>query len=317
MRNDHEFTVSVSVVANKGEIDDTLDNITPLRYIENSKNTHLYLYIPNVESYDQSIMLGENVNLTSNDVIKLSDKGWTPMTADVTVEPTFNGEKDNAPDLIYVVSGNEENVENNIFTPTKDGDYTFNYTIKNRRTNEEITSVSKANQKCTNLEDNSTEKKFIVHVSSGSITIGKILDTKDLNVDKFDGTPIFTFKVEKIDGGNVVKTYYKTVELKEINGVWETDAVTIDGLEKGTYKVTELPSMRYKFAGVKVNNSGTGKEEDGQTVKLDIDAPEATYEYTNEVKDTKYDSDNGYLVNKVIKKDDGSYSMVKNQSSER
>lgn len=317
LRNDHEFTVSVSVVANKGEIDDTLDNITPLRYIENSKNTHLYLYIPNVESYDQSIMLGENVNLTSNDVIKLSDKGWTPMTADVTVEPTFNGEKDNAPDLIYVVSGNEENVENNIFTPTKDGDYTFNYTIKNRRTNEEITSVSKANQKCTNLEDNSTEKKFIVHVSSGSITIGKILDTKDLNVDKFDGTPIFTFKVEKIDGGNVVKTYYKTVELKEINGVWETDAVTIDGLEKGTYKVTELPSMRYKFAGVKVNNSGTGKEEDGQTVKLDIDAPEATYEYTNEVKDTKYDSDNGYLVNKVIKKDDGSYSMVKNQSSER
>ena len=104
-----------------------------------------------------------------------------------------------------------------------------------------------------------------------------------------------------MNGNEVEKSYFKTIKLVKDGDVWKLpDEIKITGLEKGTYKVTELPSMRYKFAGVKVNN-GTGNEEDGQTVTLSINDPDATYVYTNEVKDTKYDSDNGYLVNKVIK----------------
>ena len=120
-----------------------------------------------------------------------------------------------------------------------------------------------------------------------------------------------------MNGNNVEKSYFKTIKLVKDGDVWKLpDKIKITGLEKGTYKVTELPSMRYKFAGVKVNSDSV-KNVDGQTVTLNINDPDATYVYTNEVKDTKYDSDNGYLVNKVIKNGDGSYSMVKDPSSER
>lgn len=318
--SDKEYEVDVKVTPKYDAINNEYDNLDIINYTK-SENTKLYLYIPYINSYDKQIMLGDSVTF-DNTVINLSE--WKSLTDEgKDVVPTYNGIKNNAPELKYSVSG--EDVSNNKFKPSKEGNYNFKYTVTNSRSDYLITDVSKYKENCdsvvgdTDTNYDVSNNNVIVHVKDGEIIIDKILNTESgkLQVDESDGTPIFTFQIDKMNGDDVEKSYFKTIKLVKVDGVWKLpEEVKITGLEKGTYKVTELPSMRYKFANVKVN-SGTGNEQDGQTVTLDIYAPEATYEYTNEVKDTKYDSDNGYLVNKVIKNDDGSYSMVNHQSSER
>lgn len=313
-KNDHNYSIKLNVKPNLDPINN--DNIIVDEY-NADENRNLYLYRPNIVSIDQKIMLGEDSHLDNNSVISLNS--WVALSeAGQSVSPTYNGEKNEAPVLVYNVQGN--GITNNIFIPSEAGNYEFTYTVKNDRSKIEITDVSKFKEECEyNPDDKSAKNRIIVHVVDGEIIINKILNTESgkLQVDESDGTPIFTFQIDKMNGNEVEKSYFKTIKLVKDGDVWKLpDEIKITGLEKGTYKVTELPSMRYKFAGVKVNN-GTGNEEDGQTVTLSINDPDATYVYTNEVKDTKYDSDNGYLVNKVIKNEDGSYSMVKDQSSER
>lgn len=318
--SDKEYEVDVKVTPKYDAINNDYDNLDINNYTK-SENTKLYLYIPYIDSHDKQIMLGDSVTF-NNEMINLTE--WKSLTDEgKDVVPTYDGIKNNDPKLKYSVSG--EDVSNNTFIPSKEGNYNFKYTVTNSRSDHLITDVSKYKENCDSVvDDNDTNydvsnNNVIVHVKDGEIIIDKILNTESgkLQVDESDGTPIFTFQIDKMNGDDVEKSYFKTIKLVKDDGVWKLpEEVKITGLEKGTYKVTELPSMRYKFAGVKVN-SGTGKEEDGQTVTLNINDPDATYVYTNEVKDTKYDSDNGYLVNKVIKNEDGSYSMVKDQSSER
>ncbi|QUN11527.1 VWA domain-containing protein [Clostridium sp. C1] len=317
--SDKDYEVDVKVTPKYDAINNDYDNLDINKYTK-SENTKLYLYIPYIDSHDNQIMLGDSVTF-NNEMINLTE--WKSLTDEgKDVVPTYNGIKNNAPELKYSVSG--EDVSNNTFKPSKEGNYNFKYTVTNSRSDYLITDVSKYKENCdsvvgdTDTNYDVSNNNVIVHVKDGEIIIDKILNTESgkLQVDESDGTPIFTFQIDKMNGDDVEKSYFKTIKLVKDDGVWKLpEEVKITGLEKGTYKVTELPSMRYKFANVKVN-SGTGNEQDGQTVTLDIDAPEAIYVYTNEVKDTKYDSDNGYLVNKVIKNDDDSYSMVKDQSSE-
>lgn len=319
--NDKVYNIEVSVTSKNEPIDNQYDNVNFNNFTD-SKDTKLYLYVPYIESNDQKIMLGEAV-IFNDDAIKLTE--WKALNEEGSqVKPTYNGIVEDDPVLSYSVSG--AGITNNTFEPSKEGDYDFTYTVINSRSNHLITDVSKFKENCIYVvsdqdsEYANSNNNVRVHVKSGEITINKILDTTtigSLEVDESDGTPIFTFKIDKMNGDNVEKSYFKTVALvKNEDGVWElSNQVKIEGLEKGTYKVTELSSMRYEFTNVKVNN-GTPTEHDGQTVNLNLNNLSANYQYTNKVKDTKYDSDNGYLVNKVIKNEDGSYSMVKDQSSE-
>lgn len=318
--SDKDYEVDVKVTPKYDAINNDYDNLDINNYTK-SENTKLYLYIPYIDSHDKQIMLGDSVTF-NNEMINLTE--WKSLTDEgMDVVPTYEGIKNDAPELKYSVSG--EDVNNNTFKPSKEGNYNFKYTVTNSRSDHLITDVSKYRENCDSVNSDNdsnydvSNNNVIVHVKDGEIIINKILNTESgkLQVDESDGTPIFTFQIDKMNGNNIEKSFFKTIELVKDGDVWNLpDEIKITGLEKGTYKVTELPSMRYRFAGVKVN-SGTDMEEDGQTVTLNINDPDATYVYTNEVKDTKYDSDNGYLVNKVIKNDDGSYSMVKYQSSER
>lgn len=318
--SDKEYEVDVKVTPKYDAINNDYDNLDINNYTK-SENTKLYLYIPYIDSHDKQIMLGDSVTF-NNEMINLTE--WKSLTDEgKDVVPTYNGIKNNDPVLKYSVSG--EDVSNNTFKPSKEGNYNFMYTVTNSRSDHLITDVSKYKENCDSVADDTdtnydvSNNNVIVHVKDGEIIIDKILNTESgkLQVDESDGTPIFTFQIDKMNGNNVEKSYFKTIKLVKDGDVWKLpDKIKITGLEKGTYKVTELPSMRYKFAGVKVNSDSV-KNVDGQTVTLNINDPDATYVYTNEVKDTKYDSDNGYLVNKVIKNGDGSYSMVKDPSSER
>ena len=318
--SDKEYEVDVNVTPKYDAINNDYDNLDINNYTK-SENTKLYLYIPYIDSHDKQIMLGDSVTF-NNEMINLTE--WKSLTDEgKDVVPTYNGIKNNDPVLKYSVSG--EDVSNNTFKPSKEGNYNFMYTVTNSRSDHLITDVSKYKENCDSVADDTdtnydvSNNNVIVHVKDGEIIIDKILNTESgkLQVDESDGTPIFTFQIDKMNGNNVEKSYFKTIKLVKDGDVWKLpDKIKITGLEKGTYKVTELPSMRYKFAGVKVNSDSV-KNVDGQTVTLNINDPDATYVYTNEVKDTKYDSDNGYLVNKVIKNGDGSYSMVKDPSSER
>lgn len=302
---DHKYTISVNVKPSEDAIDDDLDNITIDEYQTQNDNKILYLYVPHIETNDKKVMVDTKVDFNNDEIINLA--GWYSKTKDNLPDPSYNGKFNDAPNLNYTIkgpvtnSGSEyPNIET--FTPTKDGKYIFEYIVNNARNSDEmidITDVSQHQNSC-NIEPSCGKddgNMFAIHVISGKITVIKTIDESELKVNSTDGDPIFTFKLEKING-KLVNTIYKTIKVNETNGQW-TAQFDFDSLGEGTYKVTELETMRYEQ--ISVTNEGQAT--------IDVTHLDHTIEFTNIVKSDDYFTDNDIVVNKFVIGDDGQMTV--------
>lgn len=304
---DHKYTISVNVRPSEDAIDDDLDNITIDEYQTQNDNKTLYLYVPHIKTIDKKVMVDTEVDLDDDEIIKLM--GWNSKTEDDNLpQPSYNGEFNKEPDLNYTIkgpvtnSGSEyPNIET--FTPTKDGKYIFEYIVENARNSGDlidITDVSQHQNSC-NIEPpcyKEDDNMFAIHVISGKITVIKNIDETDLEVNPTDGDPIFTFKLEKIANGKPVNTIYKTIKVNETNGQW-TAQFDFDSLGEGTYKVTELETMRYEQ--ISVTNNGQ--------VAINVENLDHKILFTNIVKSDDYFTDNDIVVNKFVIGDDGQITV--------
>lgn len=307
--NDHNYTISVNVKPSEEAIDDDLDKITIDEYQTQNHNKTLYLYVPHIETNDKKVMVDTKVDFNNDEIINLA--GWYSKTKDDNLpDPSYNGKLNDAPNLNYTIkgpvtnSGSEyPNIET--FTPTKDGKYIFEYIVNNARNSDEmidITDVSQHQNSC-NIEPSCGKddgNMFAIHVISGKITVIKNINESELEVNPTDGDPIFTFKLEKIANGKPVNTIYKTIKVNETNGQW-TAQFDFDSLGEGTYKVTELETMRYEQ--ISVTNNGQ--------VTIDVEHLDHEIEFTNKVKSDDYFTDNDIVVNKFVIGDDGQMTVEK------
>ena len=307
--NDHNYTISVNVKPSEEAIDDDLDKITIDEYQTQNHNKTLYLYVPHIETNDKKVMVDTKVDFNNDEIINLA--GWYSKTKDDNLpDPSYNGKLNDAPNLNYTIkgpvtnSGSEyPNIET--FTPTKDGKYIFEYIVNNARNSDEmidITDVSQHQNSC-NIEPSCGKddgNMFAIHVISGKITVIKNINESELEVNPTDGDPIFTFKLEKIANGKPVNTIYKTIKVNETNGQW-TAQFDFDSLGEGTYKVTELETMRYEQ--ISVTNNGQ--------VTIDVEHLDYEIEFTNKVKSDDYFTDNDIVVNKFVIGDDGQMTVEK------
>lgn len=98
------------------------------------------------------------------------------------------------------------------------------------------------------------DSSYIINVIAGSINITKAID--DVNPD-LEGDAIFTFKIEKLNGGNVEKTYYRTIRMNESGSA---DAEVLIGLAKGNYRVTEMSTQKYSLQSIALTDRGIAGE---------------------------------------------------------
>lgn len=98
------------------------------------------------------------------------------------------------------------------------------------------------------------DSSYIINVIAGSINITKTIN--DINPD-LEGDAIFTFKIEKLNGGNVEETYYRTIRMNESGSA---NAEVLTGLAKGTYRVTEMSTQKYSLQSIALTDRGIAGE---------------------------------------------------------
>lgn len=122
---------------------------------------------------------------------------------------------------------------------------------------------------------------YTVNVTKGTITV-----TKNINKSQTwlpHGDPIFTFKLERMDGGKVVETKYGSVRFS--NADTATQSIGFAGLKKGTYVVTELDALRYTPQTKSVN------------ITIGSSNPNGTATFNNNKITDKYFSHTDVVVN--------------------
>ncbi|BFK22480.1 hypothetical protein F300043A5_07750 [Massilimicrobiota timonensis] len=168
----------------------------------------------------------------------------------------------------------------------------------------------------------STQSKYgvyVVDVVSGSITINKNIDGNIADPNT-QGDSIFTFLVEgeTVSGKKIHE--YKVIRF-DTNDI---QSFTIDGLEKGTYTITELDSIRYDLESLVIDDSTNvvfatvDKQVTfyvGQTSGTDkttnINATNGEATYTNKLINDESIGDTDVVTNSFEVRDDGSVIIKK------
>ena len=104
-------------------------------------------------------------------------------------------------------------------------------------------------------QESKTEKNdYTVQVVRGSIRITKELNTSDAWFP--NGDPIFTFKLERLEGGKVKETDYRTVRFTRADEQGGVLTLTADfeNLKKGEYRITEVSSLLHHVKTVSVSS---------------------------------------------------------------
>ena len=327
---------------------------TDIEPVIKNGSSNLYVFKPNITFKDQMVFLGDKVDLTKTIIDDPEDPARN-MTWECGLQDEEEKKKaeelmllrGSAPKLTYgwVATGSMVGADLSEYEPKVDTSFTVtvarshagvstpdtditDYTIKknDKPIRHDLDCISPGNIP-ENPEDR-TGIDFVIHVVGGKIDITKVIDRKSLNTNH--GDPIFTFKIERIDGDNVLETFYRTVRFDEeegstgliakikevVTGQVIRNAETLDRLPRGTYRVTELDSMRYQVTDDSVETDTTCTSEvKEKSVIFNIGTPESSDKHSWEAKyghanfvndkinDTSY-SDTDVVVNKY--KFDGS-----------
>lgn len=287
------FTVTVNVTNKAGQNASTTDEYEQKNnVVKDAKTANLYVFVPTLNTDDTEIFLGESTDL--DDRISVEDN-WNCTDSSLTGDKlnTIKNTLTDKPTLTYTYTPSD-NVTNGNYKPTTKGKYEFDVTVKNGTV--DITDFSKFNHVDSN-NPNCTKNHFFVVVKDGSITINKTISNDHL-IDESKGNPIFTYKIEKkLDNGEYKLVGYKYISMEQSGDDWiQKDSINLSGLEKGTYKITELSNLRYEK--VKVQVDGSDYNNPILRVTIDSDSPGHTIDYTNKVKSTSYESDGSGLINK-------------------
>ncbi|TCL60835.1 Cna B-type domain-containing protein [Allofournierella massiliensis] len=154
---------------------------------------------------------------------------------------------------------------------------------------------------------------------TGKLKIFKDIDDKVLG----GGKDVFNFRIDKMDGATVEKTWYMHVDGKGyayVNGTEQSDAEKFIELPAGDYTVTELDNINYTFKDVSATkdgqNTGTvNKENHSITVKVgDDEITQVTF--TNTPEPTNVPSDGSAVINGMQKNDDNKFTLTFEQKKE-
>lgn len=300
--------VSVEITPINNPVHDSIDNIITEEYTSNSKDAYLYVLVPQIESNDKAIFLGETVDALKSQVV---EKDWI-LKDESGMNATLVGQK---PNIDFEIT-DKDNKNISKFTPNASGEYEFTYKLT--ANDQDITQYAvkthktKLTSKCG---ENCDKNHFFIVVKSGIITINKHIDKCiDLNGQ---GDPIFTFKLEGVTSSGKTISEIKTLRFNPNN---QTLSLKFENLEKGSYTVTELDVMRYKLDGVIIDSSTNckttivgnsvtfeiGKDKNNEDSAVAIDGS-ATF--NNSLKVENQFSDNGIVTNSFTVDEDGNVTI--------
>ena len=179
---------------------------------------------------------------------------------------------------------------------------------------------------CTDVKHNNCYKQssdeenhdFTIHVVAGEIDITKILKNANDGNNTPEGDPIFTFKIEKLGTGNAVdEIWYRTIRFDEKNlsaNEAQKNAELLNGLEKGTYRITELTTQKYSLVSLEgeiKEKTESSSESQNDTITFTIgDAIGVTESkfartiqvcFTNEKTGPSTNTDTDVVVNRFVK----------------
>lgn len=145
------------------------------------------------------------------------------------------------------------------YKPSMDSDFNVRVKIGDKDITERSQVISAklngseiSHDNCINNSSDDDDHDFTIHVIAGEIGITKVI--ADYAAKATDGDPVFTFKIEKMDGEDAGKIFYRTVRFNGNQGTREAEVLS--GLAKGSYKVTELSALKYEFVNV-VDGNGS------------------------------------------------------------
>lgn len=207
----------------------------------------IYVYKPVLTVEDQTIFLGEKINL--DDSVKKVE--WVNSKVNA-VKPTGK-----APTLEYDYV-------------SKDGtlvrDSEGNYSVI---TDTDLTMIVKNGNKV--ITDHSTINNagqhqgidLKVQVVKGELTITKTIDAQYTHNDTLKANQTFVFKIDVRNekDGDIIDSYYQTLSFSANEGL-VSKSITIKGLQKGYYTISEVSDWSWKYTenvlGRKDNYAGNG-----------------------------------------------------------
>ena len=295
--------VCVTITPINKPIHDDYDKISidPNKVIE--KKSYIYVYIPMVESKDKDLFLGENIDSLSQ-LVEIT--GWKIRNTNQYSDNALN--LTSVPTSVQVIV-KQNNTELSAFNPTEKGQTEFTYTL----TNNGFDLTSFAEKKHNTDQD----AHFFVNVYEGSIQIEKILDSKTDN--ETQGDQIFIFHIYGTNIADESISEYIPVRFTANDNNTKLVA-NITGLKKGSYKIEELSTIRYKLDAISDNIAdvypaditekdnivtcyiGYTSASDDTT---DVNKRNVKLEYTNNMVNDKDLSDTDVLTNTFKVTNDG------------
>lgn len=154
-----------------------------------------------------------------------------------------------------------------------------------------------------------------VNVIDGKIMITKTIDKSTNNGTQ--GDPIFTFKIEGITASGKAYLEYRTVRFSNVG----EQTVTLNGLEKGVYTITELDTMRYKLLDITVDGSAPVAKTDSNAKvaigytgmdneKTNLNAIQGNVVFKNSLENDKFISDTDVVTNKFSVDENGKVTIT-------
>lgn len=124
--------------------------------------------------------------------------------------------------------------------------------------------------------------EVVNEIKRGNLEIVKYVD----KVDTSKGDAVFTFRIERLgDGDQVLGTWYRTLRFTE-SGENLSDKVIMTDLPVGSYRVTELETLRYEA-------EGNVYVKDAEVAELKT----SSVAFRNKLVNEKFDSDTDMIVN--------------------
>lgn len=194
------------------------------------KDSKINVFTPTIAIEDSSIFLGEATNLNNN--IKnvswscLDKKAPKPVEAEPILTYTYTSKGT----TIFLPEA---------YRPSETNRYTaqvFNGIV-------DITDRSVKTKKTAHNDGD-----FQVQVITGELVIEKEIDKQSSSNETINAEQSFRFKIEVRDekDGAVRATYYQSIQFSANEGVTKT-AITLQGLRKGYYTVSEVSSWSWLF----------------------------------------------------------------------
>lgn len=292
-----DYTVSIKVEPKFINCDNNTH--TSVKTLTKTITPTLHILKPQITVNDSTIAYGTNTNLNVNNIDEIiwsecsNLDGHKKTTSDVVsglTEPTYRIE------VNALENGNNLNKENDeyIFTPQKALDGKFELRVYNGNNN--ITN------NVTIKNGTAQKNEFTVKVVSGELVINKeILDNV---TSSSDGDPIFTFKItvnNPLLGNKVYYRYFNVESSSQYN--------ILKDLPVGNYTIEELGTLRYEYdesnvesTGVTISNENTSEDKKVSYTITNFNLAtnstnNVTATFTNKLKSSDKDSDNGIVVN--------------------